>query len=71
MNMCATSMQSLPNGEPAANEEPDLLDEALALVGRVNERVRNSTERFTSANRLRAAAATRVEPEHAAPETTG
>lgn len=71
MNMCATSMQSLPHGEPAGGGEADLLDEALALVGRVNERVRNSTERFTSASRHRAAAAIRAEPEHAAPETVG
>lgn len=54
-----------PDGEPVS----ELLDEALALVVRVNERVRSSTDRFRNASQPRVDAATPVATDHDEPGT--
>lgn len=44
---------------PAVEPVGELIDEALALVSRVNDRLRSSTERFTNASRPHNDAASR------------
>ncbi len=59
--------------DPSADGEPvaELMDEALALVGRVNERVRSSTDRFRNASRPRSDVATPAATDHDASGTPG
>ena len=55
MSSCTSGFQASPAGEPAS----ELIDEALALVSRVNDRLRTATERFTNASRPHSDAASR------------